>query len=137
MSFVLLMLVPELREGVVAMAKIMIAEDSATERKMLADALGELGHELVEVDNGEDAERLFFEAHPDLLILDVIMPKKDGFQVCRAIKSDGRYADTPIIMISARNRKSDQYWGLRQGANEYLPKPFKVAHLLNTVQGYL
>ncbi len=119
------------------MARILIADDSPTERQVYAEALRELGHELVEAENGEEAERRFNETHPDLMILDVVMPKKDGYQVCRSLKSRKENRRVPIIMISAKSLTSDVYWGLKQGATEYLSKPFQVGVLLDKVKRYL
>ncbi len=115
----------------------MIVDDSPTERMIFAKALLELGHELVEAEDGEEAEKLFFESHPDLVILDVVMPKKNGYQVCRSIRTRGEYDSVPIIMVSARNQESDRYWGLRQGADEYLGKPFDVKILIKKVTEHL
>ena len=119
------------------MARIMIADDSATERKILKDALDSLGHEVLLARDGEEAERRFFEERPDVLILDVIMPKKDGYQICRKIKTDQSVRHIPVIMISSKNQKSDEYWGLKQGADRYFGKPFDVKSLVDTVRTYL
>lgn len=119
------------------MAKIMIADDSATDRKLLAFSLKKQGHVLVEARDGEEAADLFFGENPDILILDVVMPKKDGYQVCREIKSREGFRETPIIMISGMDRESDRYWGRKQGANEYLSKPLDINNLIETVNKYL
>jgi twitching motility two-component system response regulator PilH len=119
------------------MARIMIADDSATDRKFLALSLGRYGHELVEACDGEEAEDLFNRQSPDMLILDVVMPKKDGYQVCRSLKSQSRFANVPIIMISGMSEKSDEYWGRKQGANEYMSKPLDMQNLIETINKYL
>ena len=119
------------------MAKILIADDSPTERQIYCDALKILGHQVLTTADGEETERCFYAEEPDLLILDVIMPQKDGYQVCRNIRTRRKYKETPIIMISARNQKSDQYWGLKQGANEYLGKPFDINLLIDKVKQHL
>lgn len=119
------------------MAKILIADDSPTERQMFFNALKELGHECLLAEDGEETERIFFEFRPDIVILDVVMPKKDGYQVCRNIKGHEELGEVPIIMVSARDSDSDRYWGLKQGADEYLKKPFEMSLLLNKVREHL
>ena len=117
--------------------KILIADDSPAERSLLAQALEGLGHEILLAEDGEEAERRFYEERPALLILDVIMPKRNGYQICRAIKSRAEFLNIPIIMVSARNQESDRYWGLKQGADEYLSKPFDLTVLREKVRSFL
>lgn len=117
--------------------KVMIADDSALERTLMAKALAPLGCEVILAEDGEEAERRFFDEHPDLLILDVVMPKRNGYQVCRTIKGRAEYRHTPVIMISAKSLESDRYWGLKQGADEYLAKPFETHTLLEKVRAYI
>lgn len=119
------------------MARIMIADDSATDRKLLVHSLKKCGHELLEARDGEEAANLFFGENPDILILDVVMPKKDGFQVCREIKSREDFRRTPVIMISGMGRESDEYWGRKQGADEYLSKPLNMKNLIEMVNKHL
>jgi len=118
-------------------AKILIADDSVTEIELFKAALNDLGHDLFTASDGEETERAFYDNEPDLLILDVIMPKKDGYQVCRNIRSREEFKKTPIIMVSSRNRESDVYWGLKQGADVYMGKPFGTDDLVAKVRKYL
>lgn len=117
--------------------KILIADDSPVERSMFAQALEGLGHEILLAEDGEEAERRFYEERPALLILDVIMPKRNGYQICRSIKARAEFLHTPIIMVSARNQESDRYWGLKQGADEYFSKPFDLSILREKVRAFL
>lgn len=119
------------------MARIMIADDSILERSQIRDFLNEMGHETLEAEDGEEAENKFFAQNPDLLILDVVMPKQNGYQLCRNIKQQKQYRKTPIIMISSKNRLSDKYWGLQQGADNYLFKPVDKQTLLDLVTKHL
>jgi twitching motility two-component system response regulator PilH len=73
----------------------------------------------------------------DLIILDVVMPKKNGFQVCRDIKSNDQYKNIPVIMVTSKDQESDKFWGMKQGADEYLIKPFKPEDLLKAVKKYI
>jgi twitching motility two-component system response regulator PilH len=119
------------------LAKILVAEDSPTSIEVLKRALSPLGHQLVFAHDGEDAERKLAEERPDLLILDLIMPKVNGFQLCRAIRANPSLRELPILIVSSMARESDRYWGLRQGANEYLVKPVDPGLLVVTVDRYL
>lgn len=119
------------------MAKILIAEDSATAVELIKRTLSPLGHEIVIASDGENAERLILDEKPDLIILDIIMPRMNGFQLCRSLRSNPGFKDLPIIMITSMDRESDRYWGLKQGASEYLVKPVDPNLLLERVKAYL
>ena len=112
------------------MARILISDDSPTEVLLFQQAMQAMGHETVVARDGLEAEAKFLETAPDLVILDVVMPKKDGFQVCRKIKSDPRGQNIPVIIVSTRGQESDRYWGMRQGAHDYMVKPIDSATLL-------
>lgn len=119
------------------MSKILIAEDSATAVEMLKRALAPLGHSIVVATDGEETEKLIRAERPDLLILDIIMPKINGFQLCRTLRADPQFSSLPIIVITSMDRESDRYWGMKQGASEYLVKPVDPSVLVQKVQNYL
>ncbi len=119
------------------MAKILIADDSLSELQIFQAALQPTGHTLVSVMDGEAAEAKVKSEKIDLIILDVIMPKKNGFQVCRDIKSNEQYKNIPVIMVTSKDQESDKFWGMKQGADEYLTKPFKPEDLLKVVKKYI
>lgn len=119
------------------MAKILIAEDSVTGLHMIKDILKETSHEVISAVDGEEAEYKARKESVDLVILDVIMPKKNGFQVCRDLRADENLKGLPIIMISSKNQESDKVWGLKQGATEYITKPFTPFNLLVAVKKHL
>ena len=73
----------------------------------------------------------------DLIVLDVLMPKKNGFQVCRDIKSNAQFKNIPVIMVTSKDQASDKFWGMKQGADEYLTKPFKPEDLVKAVKKYI
>jgi DNA-binding response OmpR family regulator len=118
-------------------AKILIAEDSATAVELIKRTLSPLGHQIVIANDGENAERMILDEKPDLIILDIIMPRMNGFQLCRSLRSNPGFKDLPIIMITSMDRESDRYWGLKQGASEYLVKPVDPNLLLERVKAYL
>ncbi len=119
------------------MAKILIADDSLSELQIFQAALQATGHTLVTVMDGEAAEDKVKSEKIDLIILDVIMPKKNGFQVCRDIKSNDQFKNIPVIMVTSKDQESDKFWGMKQGADEYLTKPFKPEDLLKAVKKYI
>ncbi len=119
------------------MGKILVADDSLAELQIIQQALQPTGHTIVTVMDGEAAEAKAMSDKFDLFILDVVMPKKNGFQVCRDIKTNQQTKNIPVIMVTSKNQESDKFWGMKQGADEYLTKPFKPEDLLKTVKKYL
>jgi len=119
------------------MSRILIAEDSPTDIQFIKSVLSQTGHELVVAMDGDEAERLAKSEPFDLIILDVVMPKKNGFQVCREIKKDEKLKHIPVIMLTSKDQPSDKLWGTKQGADEYLTKPCEPLDLLLTVKKYI
>jgi len=119
------------------MARILVAEDSVTDLEYVRNALKDTGHEIVTASDGEEAEKKVRSEKFDLIILDVIMPKKNGFQVCRDLKRDEQFKDIPVIMITSKSQESDRFWGMKQGANEYITKPYEPGELLSAVKKYI
>lgn len=117
--------------------RILIADDSYSELQLVDIALKKAGYETVTVMDGEAAEYKMRVEKFDAAVIDIIMPKKNGYQVCRDLRNDPIYKDIPIIMVSSKNQSSDKTWGLKQGANEYLTKPFNLEDLVNTVKKYV
>ncbi|GMT46958.1 Two-component transcriptional response regulator, LuxR family [hydrothermal vent metagenome] len=119
------------------MARILVAEDSITDLQFIRNALKETGYEILTASNGDEAEQKVRSETVDLIILDVVMPKKNGFQVCRSLKRDEKYRHIPIILITSKTQDSDRFWGLKQGADEYVTKPFEPTDLLEAVKKHL
>lgn len=119
------------------MAKILVADDSATELKFIREVLKEGNHEIITAGDGEEAEKKARSEAVELVILDIVMPKKNGYQVCRELRTDSKLGSIPIIMLSSKNLESDKLWGLKQGANEYLTKPVTPIDLLHAVKKHL
>ena len=113
-----------------AIHKILIVDDSPTERYYLTDILVKNGFSVTTAENGEDALACIKADKPQLILMDVVMPGANGFQVTRAIARDPDLADVPIIICSSKNQETDRIWGLRQGARDYLVKPVDPAQLL-------
>lgn len=100
-------------------------------------ALEGQGYEITTAADGEEALLRAAEQHPDLIVLDVILPKKNGFQVCRQLKQGRDTRDIKIIMVTLKAQDSDRFWGLKQGADEYITKPFQPQQLLASVERHL
>jgi len=113
---------------------ILVADDDRTTRAILVRVLEELGFRTIPASDGEEAVRLFFETEPDIVLLDVMMPKKSGYEACREIRSGARHPDTPILFLSARDSAEDRVEGLELGAVDYITKPFDKAEVLARVR---
>ena len=112
------------------MKRILVVDDEAQIRTMLTQMLEQEGYTVHTAENGEDAWRRLQEEKPDLILMDVVMPGQDGFQLTRAISRDPLYKDVPIFMCTSKTQETDRVWGLRQGARDYITKPVEVTDLL-------
>jgi twitching motility two-component system response regulator PilH len=112
---------------------ILIADDSQAVRDILQMSLETLGYTVVLAEDGERAMERIAAASPDLIIADVMMPKVNGFQICRRVKSDPRTRRTPVILLTARSGQEDIFWGKDCGADDYITKPFKTQDLEQTI----
>ncbi|MFM2111562.1 MAG: hypothetical protein RLZZ271_222 [Pseudomonadota bacterium] len=110
--------------------KILIVDDSKTEIMFLTDNLQKNGYEIRSATNAEEAFARLAEQKPDLILMDVVMPGQNGFQITRSISKDPLYADIPIFMCTSKNQETDRVWGMRQGAKDYIVKPVKIDELL-------
>jgi len=113
---------------------ILVVDDSKTELHFLSDMLGKKGYLVRTAQNGEEAMRRLEEARPDLILMDVVMPGQNGFQLTRSITRDARFADVPVIMCTSKNQVTDKVWGLRQGARDYIVKPVNGEELLSKIK---
>ena len=117
--------------------KILVVEDSPTYLRQIAHLLKEEGFEIITAVDGEDALEKTVKENPHLIVLDVILPKKNGFQVCRQLKTSPDTQDIKILMLTSKSQDSDRYWGLKQGADDYMTKPFDDVELVTNVNKLL
>jgi adenylate cyclase len=117
--------------------RILIVDDNETNRDILRTRLGRQGYELIEAADGEEAVASARQHHPDLILLDVMMPKVDGIEACRQLKADAGLPFTPIILVTAKADSKDVVAGLEAGADEYLTKPVDQAALAARVKSML
>ena len=108
---------------------VLVVDDSKTELLFLSDLLKKNGYEVKTAENAEDAMRRIEEQQPDLILMDVVMPGRSGFQLTRAIVRNPQYAQVPIILCTSKDQETDRVWGMRQGARGYITKPVDAAEL--------
>jgi len=113
--------------------KILVVDDSPTELELMTKPLINNNYNVITATDGEQAVEKALSEIPDLIVLDVIMPKMNGFQACRKIKSSSRTEHIPIVLLTSKKEQSDEFWGKKQGADVYLTKPFEDKTLLDAV----
>jgi DNA-binding response OmpR family regulator len=113
---------------------LLVADDDGDVRRIVAMAARQKGMRVIEAEDGERALRLCREERPDLIVLDVMMPKQDGRDVCRKVRTDAAIQHIPIIMFTAKEDQADRLAGLALGADDYITKPFKIDMLMRRVE---
>ncbi len=116
---------------------ILIVEDEKDIVKMLEYNLAKEGFKTISVNDGEDALEAVKRQHPDLILLDLMLPKMDGLEICKELKKDSKYAFIPIIMLTAKAQESDKIVGLELGADDYITKPFSPRELIARIKAVL
>jgi len=116
------------------MAKILIAEDERDIRDLIAFTLRFAGHEIITAVNGEEACNLAKEVLPDLILMDVRMPKMTGYEACKVIRGDKSTENIPVVFLSAKGQEAEVQTGIEAGAVDYILKPFSPDQLASRVQ---
>lgn len=117
-----------------AIKNVLIVDDSKTELMTLSDMLGKNGYSVRTAENAEEAFRRLAEQKPDLILMDVVMPGQNGFQLTRAITRDPLYSDIPVVICTSKNQETDRVWGMRQGARDYVTKPVNAEELITKIR---
>ena len=117
--------------------KILIVDDEVDLVETVRYPLEMEGFNVLVSYNGEDALSQARKEKPDLILLDLMLPKLDGYKVCRLLKFDERYRNIPILMLTAKTQEKDKALGMETGANDYITKPFDLDKLMEKVKGYL
>ncbi len=112
---------------------ILVVEDSPTYLRQIAELLQDNKYRVVTAVDGEEALEKANQEKPNVIVLDIILPKKNGFQVCRQLKTSPDTEKIKIIMLTSKTQDSDRFWGLKQGADEYMTKPFNDEELLSSI----
>ena len=116
--------------------KVLLVDDSKTELHYLSDLLVKRGYTVRTAENGEEAMRRLGEETPDLILMDVVMPGQNGFQLTRAITRDPRFTGVPVIMCTSKDQETDKVWGMRQGARDYIVKPVNADELVAKIHAF-
>lgn len=126
------------------MSKILVVEDSISQREMISELLKGNGLTVDVAGDGVEALETLSQIAksnpgdlPDLIVLDIVMPRMNGYELCRRLKSDPKTQNIPIVMCSSKGEEFDRYWGRKQGADAYIAKPFQPAELLGTIKQLL
>jgi len=117
--------------------KILIVDDEVDLVETIRFPLEKEGYAVLVSYNGEDALNQARKENPDLILLDVMLPKLDGYKVCRLLKFDERYKHIPILILTAKTQEKDKIIGMETGADEYIMKPFDIDELMEKIKSYL
>ena len=114
--------------------KILVVDDSPTERFFYTELLMKNGYNVVTAENGAEALSKAKSEQPNVILMDVVMPGQNGFQVTRTISRDPGTAHIPIIICTSKDQETDRYWGMKQGAKDYVTKPVDPEDLLSKIR---
>lgn len=117
--------------------RILVVEDSPTQMQSVMRTLQDRGYSVITAGTGEEGLEKARRERPELVVLDVILPGKNGFQICRDLKTSPETEQLPVILLTSKNQDSDKFWGMKQGADEYLTKPCKDEELLASIARHL
>ncbi|NNE09455.1 MAG: response regulator [Gemmatimonadetes bacterium] len=117
--------------------KILIVDDEVYILHILDFSLGAEGYEVITAADGEEALEKARQERPDLVVLDVMMPKVDGFEACRRLKNDPETRELPVILLTAKGREVDRKMGIEVGADDYIVKPFSPSKLIQKIESFL
>jgi twitching motility two-component system response regulator PilH len=115
------------------MSKVLVVEDNPSQMELIETYLREKGHYVIRIMNPKEALNKAIEQKPDVIVTDVVMPGMSGFELCRRLKNNAATAKIPIIICSSKNQEIDRLWGMKQGADAYLTKPYSKEQLLRTI----
>lgn len=121
------------------MSKVLVVEDSLPQRQMISELLknSDLNLKVLVAVDGVEALSYIQKSCPDLVVLDIVMPRMNGYEVCRRLKNDPKTQNVPVVMCSSKGEEFDRYWGMKQGADAYIAKPFEPVELLGTIKQLL
>jgi twitching motility two-component system response regulator PilH len=119
------------------MSTVLVVEDSVTQREMIEDLLKGSGLIVKTAGDGVEALEQMQGNCPDIVVMDIVMPRMNGYELCRRIKTDPKTERIPVVMCSSKGEEFDRYWGMKQGADAYIAKPFQPQELVGTVKQLL
>jgi twitching motility two-component system response regulator PilH len=116
--------------------KILVVDDSPSQVRLIQGLLEQGGYQPVGLSDPKRIEEAIEAEQPSVILLDVVMPERNGFQACRELKENAQYCAIPVILVTTKDSTSDRYWGLQQGADGYVTKPFTREELLRAVRRF-
>lgn len=116
--------------------KVLIVDDSPAQVKLMQGFLEHEGYQPVGLNDPRRVEETITTVRPSVILLDVVMPERNGFQVCRELKGSQEFQQIPVIMVTSKDSSSDKYWGEQQGADAYVTKPFTKDELLRAIRRF-
>lgn len=119
------------------MSTVLIVDDSSALREMIAGLLVNIGMTILEAKDGAEAQQKIEASPPDLVVLDIVMPNMNGYELTRWIKTNPKTKDVPVVICSSKGEEFDRYWGMKQGADAYIAKPFRPNEMVETVKQLL
>ena len=118
-------------------ATVLIVEDTPSERELISHYLREEGYSVIHAVTAQEGLDKALASRPDLIVTDVVMPGMSGFELCRSLKRAPETAEAPIVICSSKDQAIDRLWGMRQGADAYITKPFNREELLKVIKSVL
>lgn len=119
------------------MVTVLVVDDSHVQRELISEVLNSHGMKVIEATDGLEAQKILKSTVPDMVITDLIMPEMNGYELCRWIKNNPDTQKIPVLICSTKSEEFDRYWGMKQGADAYLTKPFSGAELFMSVKHLL
>lgn len=120
------------------MATVLVVEDQKTQRELIVTLLRQEGFQVLEASDGDEALEMVRNGKiPDLVVMDIVMPRMNGYQLVRQLRSDPQTSKIPVLICSSKGETFDKHWGLKQGADAYIVKPFEPQDLIGTVRHLL
>ncbi|MCG8362668.1 MAG: response regulator [Pseudanabaenales cyanobacterium] len=119
------------------MGKILLVEDTLSEMELMSHYLRESGYLVINAITAQEGIEKAIEQKPDAIVTDVVMPGMSGFELCRSLKKNPNTANVPIVICTSKNQEIDRLWGMKQGADAYVTKPFTREQLLRAVKSVL
>lgn len=116
------------------MSTVLVIDDSMTDREVVTACLKQAGIDVWTANTGEEGLEKINHSQPDMIIVDVVLPGRSGFEVCRELKAEAKTRKIPVIISSTKGTEMDKFWGMKQGADAYIPKPIDQDELIRTVK---
>jgi DNA-binding response OmpR family regulator len=123
-------------ESTAVQKKVLIIDDSPAQVKLMQNLLEKEGYWPVGLSDPNQVEKMIAREHPNVILLDVVMPDRNGFQICRDLKGNAEFNMIPVILVTSKDTASDKYWGEQQGADGYVTKPFTREQLIRAVRRF-